>query len=165
MATIYRFIVEQKQARGGDGRQVKEPQVKSAAKKGRNISLFGGEKGGVEHNRKMRAINPLLNRITGGVWEKGMRVGRASMGLVKNTAENGIKGFFGGPALYILIAFVLTILMKELEKSQQEARKINAQNFKRLENGVVQVNGAYEVITSKSIRGWWTGEHTYNQNK
>ena len=96
MATIYRFIVEQRTSTTGDGRKPRESSAtKGAAKKGRAVSLLGGRKGGVEHNRKMRAINPLLNRITGGVWEKGMRVGRASMGLVKNTAENGIKGFFG----------------------------------------------------------------------
>ena len=110
MATIYRFIVEQKQARGGDGRQVKEPQVKSAAKKGRNISIFGGEKGGVEHNRKMRAINPLLNRITGGVWEKGMRVGRAGMGLITKNTETGKLGI-SGPAIAIIIAFIINTIM------------------------------------------------------
>lgn len=159
MATIYRFIVEQKQARGGDGRQVKEPQVKSAAKKGRNISIFGGEKGGVEHNRKMRAINPLLNRITGGVWEKGMRVGRAGLGLITKNTETGKLGI-SGPAIAIIIAFILTLLMKQLETEQHKAQKINAQNFKQLENGVGLVNGQYRITTN-----FWTGQHTYNQNK
>ena len=159
MATIYRFIVEQKQARGGSGRQVKEPQVKSAAKKGRNISLFGGEKGGVEHNRKMRAINPLLNRITGGVWEKGMRVGRATLGLVTKNTETGKLGI-SGPAIAIIIAFILTLLMKQLQSEQQKAQKLNAQNFKQLENGVGLVNGQYRITTN-----FWTGQHTYNQNK
>ena len=159
MATIYRFIVEQKQARGGDGRQVKEPQVKSAAKKGRNISIFGGEKGGVEHNRKMRAINPLLNRITGGVWEKGMRVGRAGMGLITKNTETGKLGI-SGPAIAIIIAFIITMAMKYLEYEQHKAQKLNAQNFKQLENGVGLVNGQYRITTN-----FWTGQHTYNQNK
>ena len=68
MATIYRFIVEQKiSGGGGTGRKPTQEggNKKSPAKKGRMVSIFGGEKGGVEHNRKLRAINPLINRITG----------------------------------------------------------------------------------------------------
>ena len=63
MATIYRFIVEQKVSTTGDGRNPRSSSTKGSAKKGRSPSFFGGDKGGVEHNRKMRAINPLLNRV------------------------------------------------------------------------------------------------------
>lgn len=162
MATIYRFIVEQKQTGGGgSGRKIRDPQtnVKTVAKKGRMVSIFGGEKGGVEHNRKMRAINPLINRITGGAWEKGMRVGRAGMGLVTRNTETGKLGL-SGPAIAIIIAFVLQMLMKWLQFEQQKAQKINAQNFKQLENGVGSVNSQYRITTN-----FWTGQHTYNQNK
>ena len=161
MATIYRFIVEQKTSgrAGGDGRQPREKATKSAAKKGRMVSIFGGEKGGVEHNRKMRAINPLINRITGGAWEKGMRVGRAGIGLVQKNTETGKIGL-SGPAIAIIIAFVLQMLMKWLQFEQQKAQKINAQNFKQLENGIGSLNSQYRVTTN-----FWTGQHTYNQNK
>lgn len=160
MATIYRFIVEQKvRQTGGDGRKVTDGVTKSAAKTGRWVSLFGGEKGGVEHNRKMRAINPLLNKVTGGVWEKGMRVGRAGMGLVKVNTETGKLGI-SGPAIAIIIAFVLQVLMKWLAYEQEKARKMNVQNYKQLENGIGAVHGQYKVATN-----FWTGLHTYNQNK
>lgn len=164
MATIYRFIIEQRQsgaASGGTGRSIKEPQasVKTVAKNGRVVSLFGGEKGGVEHNRKLRAINQVINRMTGGVWEKGMRIGRAGLGLFKVNTETGKMGL-SGPAVAIIIAFVLQILMKQLQFEQQRASKLNAQNFKMLENGVGAVHGQYK-ITANIL----TGRHTYNQNK
>ena len=159
MATIYRFIVEQKISSTGSGRTPRGSSGKGAAKKGRMVSIFGGEKGGVEHNRKLRAINPLLNRVTGGWWEKGMRIGRAAAGLVKVNTASGAIGI-SGAALAILLAFMLQVGMKLLEQEQEKARKMNAQNFKQLENGVGALHGQYKVSTN-----FWTGRHTYNQNK
>ena len=160
MATIYRFIVEQKVSQTGSGRNPSSGQGKGAAKKGRSVSFFGGDKGGVEHNRKMRAINPLLNRITGGYWEKTMRLTRAGIGLKKNIDKNGLKGAFTGPAIAIIIAMILQMLMKYLETEQEKARKLNAQNYNQLENGVGAVHGQYKITAN-----FWTGRHTYNQNK
>ena len=162
MATIYRFIVEQKSGGrvGGDGRMPRETKPQHyAAKAGRYNSIFTGPKGGVEHNRKMRAINPLLNRATNGVWEKGMRVGRASAGLIKRNDLTGKIGI-SGPAVAIIIAFVVQILMKWLQTEQQRAAKLNAQNYKQLENGIGAIHSQYKVTTN-----FWTGLHTYNQNK
>ena len=159
MATIYRFIIEQKAATGGDGRRVQDTYSKSAAKKGRYVSFFGGEKGGVEHNRKLRAINPLLNRMTGGAWEKGMRIGRAATGLVKYNTETGKIGI-SGPAIAIIIAFVLQILMKQLKQEQLKAEHQNMQNFKQLENGIGAIHGQFKVTSS-----FWTGLYKYNENK
>lgn len=161
MATIYRFIVEQRTASGGDGRRTKPEGSgrKSAAKKGRWVSILGGEKGGVEHNRKLRAINPLINRATGGWWEKGMRVGRAATGLVTRNTETGELGI-SGPAIAIIIAFIIQMLMKWQRLEIQKAQRMNEQNFKQLENGVGALHGQYKVSTA-----FWTGRHTYNQNK
>ena len=164
MATIYRFIVEQKVAKGGDGRKVSNATSKSAAKKGRSVTLlqsaFGGGKGGVEHNRKMRALNPLVNRITGGVWEKGMRLGRAGLGLMKFDAATGAFAGLSWTAIAIIVAFALQMAMKSLEQAQKQAAHQNEQNFKQLENGIGSVNGQYKVATNIL-----TGRHTYNQNK
>ena len=161
MATIYRFIVEQKASgrAGGDGRKPKEKSAKSPAKKGRYVSIFGGEKGGVEHNRKMRAINPLLNKATAGHWEKGMRLTRAGLGLVKRNTETG-QIAIGGPALAIIIQMVLLALYKTQKKEQEKAEKLNAQNYKQLENGIGSIHGSYKVATNV-----WNGRQTYNQNK
>ena len=162
MATIYRFIIEQKTTGGsGSGRknQTQAPSKKTPSKKGRWVSIFGGDKGGVEHNRKLRAINPLLNKATGGYWEKGMRLGRAGLGLVQRNTETGKPGL-SGPAVAIIIAFIIQSLLKWQKAEQQKAQKYNAQNFKMLENGVSQIHGAYEVVADT-----WTGRLTYNQNK
>lgn len=159
MATIYRFIVEQKTSSTGTGRKSSEVSGKGAGKKGRMVSIFGGEKGGVEHNRKLRAINPLLNRMSGGWWEKGMRLGRAGLGLVTKNTETGKLGI-SGPALAIIIAFAIQMLMKWHQSEIKKAEKQNAQNFKQLETGVGAINGQYRVS-----QNMWTGRHTYNQNK
>ena len=161
MATIYRFIVEQKGGRGGSGGRKSSSGVskKSAAKKGRWVSIIGGEKGGVEHNRKLRAVNPLLNKITGGYWEKGMRLGRAGLGLVQRNTETGKIGI-SGTAVAIIIAFVIQAILKWQNKQIIAMNKVNAQNYKMLENGTMQIHGAYEISTNM-----WNGRHTYNQNK
>ena len=161
MATIYRFIVEQKISKGGSGRSPRDTTASKtgAAKKGRMVSIFGGDKGGVEHNRKMRAINPLLNKITGGYWEQGMRVGRAGLGLIqKNTATGALGISF--TALAILISFTIQTLIKWQNHEIQKAEKKNTQNFKSMENGFGTINGQYRISSN-----FWTGRITYNQNK
>ena len=163
MATIYRFIVEQK-ASGGASDSTKPRASKGAGKKGKDLPLFGGSKGGVEHNRKMRAINPILNKVTNGVWEKGMRLTRAGAGLAQNISEKGIKGAFGGPAIYIILAFVLITVWNSIAKWNQKERanaaKLNTQNFKAMENGSGTVHGAYSI----AVNGW-SGHISYNENK
>lgn len=158
MATLYRFIIEERQGGRSSGRTT-DSGTKGASKKGRNVSIFGGAKGGVEHNRKMRAINPLINKMTGGAWEKGMRVGRAAIGLVTRNTETGKIGI-SGPALAILIAFALQTVLKIQNKEIQKAKKQNMQNYTQLENGYGAIHGAYEVTSN-----WWNGRITLNQNK
>ena len=161
MATIYRFIVEQKTSKSSDGRKgnTSGSKRKTTAKKGKLVSIFGGTKGGVEHNRKLRAINPLLNRITGGWWEKGMRLGRAGMGIVKMNDVSG-KLAISGVAVAIILAFVLQMLLKWQQKEIQENEKKNTQDYKRLENGVGAIHGQYKIT-----QNFWNGRITYNQNK
>lgn len=160
MATIYRFVIEQRTTQSS-GRQVgSSGQSKgTTAKKGRMVSIFGGEKGGVEHNRKMRAINPLLNKATHGYWEKGMRLGRAGLGLFQKNTETGKIGI-SGPAIAIIIAFIIQTLLKWQNKEIQKAMQFNAQNYKAMENGFGAVHGQYKVTTN-----FWTGRTTYNENK
>lgn len=162
MATIYRFIIEQKSGGGtGTGKNptTNQPSKKSASKKGRWVSIIGGEKGGVEHNRKMRAVNPLLNKITGGYWEKGMRVGRASLGLVQKNTETGKLGI-SGPAIAIIIAFIINTVLTIQKHQMAIADRRNNQNFRMLQNSSGAIRGEYEINTN-----WWNGRTTYKQNK
>lgn len=164
MATIYRFIVENRttgSSSGGNGRKQKTPMPKkTTAKTGRSVALFGGEKGGVEHNRKFRAINPLLNKATGGWWEKSTRLGRAGMGLIQVNSETGAFAGLSGVAIAIIISFIIQTILKMQAKDRRIAEELNAQNFKMLENGVGAVRGEYQISTNM-----WNGRQTFNQNK
>ena len=158
MATIYRFIVENQMGKGSG--RVNGATEKTTAKKGKAVSLFGGQRGGVEHNRKLRAINQLGNRMTGGVWEKGMRLGRAGMGLVKVNKDTGEFAGFSGPAIAIILAFLFKSIFDIQNKQRQRAETQNEQNFKALENGFGSVHSEYEIS-----RNFWDGRITYNENK
>lgn len=158
MATIYRFVIEQGESKGSGGRN-SPTESKKKTGKGKNVSIFGGKKGGVEHNRKLRAINPVLNKATGGYWEKGMRLTRAGAGLVQKNTETG-KISLSGVSIAIIIAFCLQAVMKHHNKLIQKEQQANKLNYKSMENGVGGVRGAYE--TSVNV---WSGKITYNQNK
>ena len=161
MATIYRFIVEQKTT-NGNGRKSGATGGKKGASKGKvkTTTLLGSMKGGVEHNRYMRAVNPVLNKMTGGWYEKGTRLGRAGLGLVKFNAETGAFAGLSGVAITIIISFILQTILQIQNRDRVRADKENAQNFKRLENGVGAIHGQYEISVNM-----WNGRQTYNQNK
>lgn len=162
MATIYRFIVENKYSgRGGSGRNAtsSENAPKKATAKGKWVSILNSPKGGVEHNRKMRAINPLLNKATGGYWEKGMRLGRAGAGLIQTNTETG-DFRVSGTSIAIIIAMLIQGIFKIQKKQTEKANKENAQNYKAMENGVSQIHSQYTVD-----RNFWDGKATYNENK
>lgn len=165
MATIYRFIVEQGTSRKSGGRKSGENSKKSTAKSTTLLKMLGGgEKGGVEHNRKLRAINPLLNRITAGYWEKGMRLGRAGLGLVKFTKNKQTGKYeatgLSGTAIAIIIALAVTTSMKHHNRLIEKEQRLNTLNYKQLETGQSTIHSAYEA--SVNI---WSGKITYNQNK
>lgn len=160
MATIYRIIAEQQASGGGSSGGRKNTKKPKGAGKAVSLLSYGGKKGGVEHNRYMRAINPVINQATHGYWEKGTRVGRAALGLVRVNSETGAFAGLSGTAMTIIISFILLTLLKWQSAEREKAQKMNAQNYKALENGVGQVHSAYEVSTN-----FWTGRQTYNQNK
>ena len=167
MATIYRFIIEQKQtqARSGSGRNSTTSSTKVIGKNGKDATtnlfgIIGMGKGGVEHNRYMRAINPVLNKATGGVWEKGVRIGRAAAGMLKVSKTTGAIAGVSAVAITIIISFILQTIMKHQRMLIEKTDKINTQNYKMLENGGGVIHGSFEISTN-----WWSGKHTYNQNK
>lgn len=162
MATVYRFIVEQQQGRASSGRKSAsgETSIKKSAK-GKTFTLLGTM--GVEHNRKMRALNPLFNKATGGYAEKVMRLGRAGLGLIK-FKDNGAGGLafagISGVAIAIIISYIIQTTMKYHNKLIQDNEKVNKQNYRKLETGQNAIHGAYETVTN-----WWSGKRTYNENK
>ena len=161
MATIYRFIVEQKSSGGNGGGKPRAN--KGAGKKGKDLPLLGGSKGGVEHNRLSRAINPILNKITGGVYEKGVRLTRAIGGIARANPKTG-KLSVSLPAIAIIVAFVLIQTWNMINawntRDRQIAEKTNTSNYKKLENGMNAIHGAYRVSADQ-----WSGRIIYNENK
>lgn len=164
MATLYEFAITQytKATDGGrKGDTSAEPSRKSPAKKGdKTTSLFGGSKGGVEHNRKMRAINPLLNKATHGYWEKGMRLGRAGAGLIKVDAQTGAFAGLSGTSITIIISLIITTILKIHNQQREHAKSLNTNNFKMLENGVGSIMNDYDISVNL-----WDSRATYNENK
>lgn len=159
MATIYRIIAEQgKGGSGGSSGGRKNTRKPKGA--GKTTNLFGGSRGGVEHNRYMRAVNPVLNRMTNGYWEKGTRLGRAGMGIASKIGASGLGAALTGVGMTIIISFILQWLIRWNDAERIRAQKLNAQNYKMLENGVGAIHSAYSV----SVNGL-TGRQTYNQNK
>lgn len=159
MATIYEFIVKNQV---GEGTGTGGAGEGGAGKSARNIfgTSFSGKKGGVEANRKMRAINPMLNKMTGGWWEKGTRLGRAGVGLVRFNKSKG-KWQVSGVAVAIIVSFIIQQVLRLQAKQQLEARKVNQNNFKKLEvGGEGAITDAYSVSTN-----FWDGKITYNKNK
>lgn len=160
MATIYRFIVEQK-GRGGSGNG--GASKKSTAKTITPLKMLtGGAGGGANNNRSMRGINALMNSAIPN-YEKGVRFAKASLGLVKlKQKENGGYAFAGisGTALAVLFVLMLRIAMAHHKKLIEKEERNNDANFKKMETGQTAIHGQFSVV-----QNYWSGKLTFNENK
>jgi hypothetical protein len=156
MATIYRFIVEAQKSGSASFDADGNPTTrKGAGNKGGSSGSgsgfnFGGSRGGVEHNRYMRPINPLMNRFTGGWWEKGQRVGRAAMALPEQFATKGV-GALAGTASLILLQFAIMQIDRWFREQQKKAKEENQQNYLKIVSGQTTLGQDYKV--SRNIFG------------
>lgn len=142
MATIYKFIVEARagtQAQDVDGHSIAP---KGAGSKGSTFTAHN--RGGTEHNRYMRPINPLMNRATGGYWEKGLRAGRAMAQLPKDIAKKGV-GAVTGVASLILIQLAIMEFDKWFREQQRKARDENRSNYLKITSGQTTIGQDYKV--------------------
>lgn len=160
MATIYRFIVEQKGSGGIGGGKTRK---KSTAKAITPLSLLTkGAGGGVNNNRSMRAFNYVGNKIIPG-YEKAVRFSKASLGLVKlKPKPEGGYAFAGlsGTAIAILITLAISIGISLHKKQIERVNRENTANYKKLETGQSAIHGDFKVTTD-----FWTGKIEYNENK
>jgi hypothetical protein len=156
MATIYRFIVEANQTTGVstdiDGNPIP---AKGAGSKGGGSLLAhnpsGRNSGGVEHNRYMRPINPLMNQLTGGWWEKGQRLGRAGAGFITETKAKGIGSALASTGSLIIIQFAIMMAVQAFKDQQKKAKEENQSNFLKIKSGQTTLGQDYKV--SKDIFG------------
>jgi hypothetical protein len=156
MATIYRFIVEAQKSGSAtfdaDGNAIPK---KGAGNKGGSSGSglgfnFGGTRGGVEHNRYMRPINPLMNRLTGGWWEKGQRLGRAAMSLPEQFNKKQMGALASTGAL-ILLQFAIMSFDQWFREQKKKAKEENQQNYLKIVSGQTTLGQDYKV--SRNIFG------------
>jgi hypothetical protein len=140
MATIYRFIVEARKATGvsydADGNPI--PAKGAGFKGGGSLTAHnpsGKNRGGVEHNRYMRPINPLMNRLTGGWWEKGTRLGRATAGVLDVGSKKGIGAALGSTGALIIMQFAIMMAVQAFQDQQKKAKEENQANFLKIKSG------------------------------
>jgi hypothetical protein len=162
MATIYRFIVEstgQAQTQNllannsVDANGVIIPKKGAGSKGGGSLVAHnptGKRGGGVDHNRYMRPINPLLNRMTGGYWEKGQRVGRAMAQLPSEFKASGM-GALTSVASLILIQFAIMEIDKYVREQKKKAQEENQSNYLKIISGQTTIGTDYKV--SRNIFG------------
>ena len=160
MATIYRFIVEQKgSGDSGNGGASKKSTTKTITPL---KMLTGGAGGGANSNRSMRGINAVMNSVIPN-YEKGVRFAKASLGLVKlKQKEGGGYAFAGisGTALAVLFVLMLRIAMSHHKKLIEKEERNNDANFKKMETGQTAIHSQFSVT-----QNYWSGKLTFNENK
>jgi hypothetical protein len=156
MATIYRFIVEARKATGvsydADGNPM--PAKGAGSKGGFSLTAHnpsGKNRGGVEHNRYMRPINPLMNQLTGGWWEKGQRLGRAGAGVLDVAKTKGIGAALGSTGALIIMQFAIMMAVQAFKDQQKKAKEENKSNYLKIVSGQTTIGQDYKV--SKDIFG------------
>jgi hypothetical protein len=156
MATIYRFIVEAQKSGSASFDADGNPTTrKGAGNKGGSSGSgsgfnFGGTRGGVEHNRYMRPINPLMNRLTGGWWEKGQRLGRAALSLPDQFDKKGIGALASTGAL-IILQFAIMSIDRWFREQQKKSKEENQANYLKIVSGQTTLGQDYKV--SRNIFG------------
>ena len=150
MATIYEFIVRD-QTKNGKQEMI-DPDTgevigKSSVAKEKPLS---GSNKGVDHNRYMRAVNPLINRYVP-AFEKSVRGGRAIVGVFDTLSKAGIKSAMTSVGAIVLLEMVLTTLDDLRREKIEEAKKENIANYNKLITGQTQLS--QNVKATKNIFG------------
>jgi hypothetical protein len=91
------------------------------------------------------------------MWEKGMRLGRAGIGMVDIAKNQGAKAVLGSVGFIIVLQFVLMELTKWWEKEKKEAKEENEANYLKIKTGQTILNNNYRVS-----RNFFTGKLTYS---
>ena len=150
MATIYEFIVRD-QTKNGKQEMIDPDTGEVIAKKSvaKEKPLSGSNKG-VDHNRYMRAVNPLINRYVPG-FEKYVRGGRAVVGMYDTLVQTGIKSAITGVGAIVLLELALTKLDDIRREKIEETKKENIANYNKLITGQTQLS--QNVKATKNIWG------------
>ena len=150
MATIYEFIVRD-QTTTKESRMVDADTGEVIARNEVTKSKpFSGSNKGVDHNRYMRAVNPLVNRYVPN-FEKSVRAGRAIAGIYDTTLQNGFVSGFTGVGAVVMLELIL-VKLDDLRREQiEKAKADNLANYNKLITGQTQLSNT--INASKNIFG------------
>lgn len=104
----------------------------------------------VEPNRFQRIYNSSLNKLTGGMWEKGNRFYRASTGAFKGN----LVGFT------ILGQFAFNLVYEQFNNYVKQSRESNEKDVLRFRTGEKQIGMDYSVTTN-----FFSGRIKYKNNR
>ena len=150
MATIYEFIVRD-QTKNGKQEMIDPETGEVIAKKSvAKEKPFSGSNKGVDHNRCMRAVNPLINRYVPG-FEKYVRGGRAVVGVYDTFVKEGLTASLTSVGAIVLLEMVLTKLDDMRREKIEEAKKENIANYNKLVTGQSQLS--QNVVATQNIWG------------
>jgi hypothetical protein len=102
----------------------------------------------------MRPINPLINQLTGGWWEKGQRLGRSVMSLPEAFRTKDGKftaAGFGSTGALLILQFAIMMGVQAFKDQQKKAKEENQSNFLKIKSGQTTLGQDYKV--SKDIFG------------
>lgn len=149
MATVYKFILEQRNVGGGGDYSVDADGVvvprKGAGNKGGGGRIMTGSNRGVEHNRYGRLLNPVINRYTGGWWEKGMRMQRSVIGVVETTKTSGFGKALLSVGMIQIAQLGIMELVKYIEREKKKSNQSNQADYLRLRSGTTMIGKDYKI--------------------
>ena len=161
MATIYRFLVENRNVGGNGGKG--GASKKSTAKTITPLKMLTkGVSGGADSNRSFRGFNAVMNSVIPN-YEKGVRFAKASLGMIKLKEKEGGGYAFAGfskSAIAILFVLMLRIAMSHHKKLIEKEERNNNANFKKMETGQTAIHGQFNIV-----QNYWSGKLTFNENK
>jgi hypothetical protein len=92
-----------------------------------------------------------MNRVTGGVWEKGTRLARAGANVVQVGGKQGVLGALGSVGFAIIVQFLVIEMMKMFDQEKKKAREENQANFLKIKTGQTVLGADYKI--NKDIFG------------
>ena len=147
MATTFRFLVEDKatKAIGKDVAVSPKGEIVPKAGAGIKMASFTGSNVGVDHNRYLRAVNPVINSFTGGWWEKGTRMFRATRGVADTAKNSGIGSALTGVGAILIYQFIIMEGLNLIRKEIQKANQANQANYLRIRSGLQVLGRDYDT--------------------
>lgn len=148
MASVYTILFKDKT----DNRKVKKQLDDLTMQKGASKEkVIGGD-----HTRYMRPVNSVMNRVTGGYWEQGTRLAKASVNVVDNYKKGGFNKAVGSVGVMIIVQYLIIQFMKWWENEKKLAKQENDANFLAMVTGQTRLSEGYSV--AKKV---WNGKITF----